>query len=315
VVPRINLAAHPGGSQKNADLSARTAYGQDEGMTRVAVTGGSGKLGRAVVEDLLGHGYEVHVLDLVPPADPRARYTRVELSDYGQVIGALTGVDDRYAGLDAVVHLAALPAPGVAPNAVIFHNNVTASYNVFEAARVAGIRNVVWASSETLLGLPLDTPPIAIPIDETHPPRPESAYSLGKLVDETIAAQFCRWDPRLKMIGLRFSNVMEPADYARFPGFDADARLRKWNLWGYIDARDGAQAVRKALEYPTPGLEIFIIANADTVMSRSSAELAAEVFPDVPVTRSVTGSETLLSIDKARKLLGYDPEHSWRPPR
>ena len=281
-------------------------------MMRVAVTGGSGKLGRAVVDDLLSHGYEVHVLDLAPPGNPRARFTRVELSDFGQVVGALTGVDDRYDRLDAVVHLAALPAPGVAANATVFHNNVAASYNVFSAARVAGISNIVWASSETLLGLPLDTPPIAIPIDETQPPRPESSYSLGKLVDETIAEQFCRWDPRLKMIGLRFSNVMEPADYAAFPAFDTDARLRKWNLWGYIDARDGAQAVRKALEFTTPGLEIFIIANADTVMNRPSADLVAEVFPDVPVTRELSGTQTLLSIDKARKLLGYEPEHSWR---
>jgi len=281
-------------------------------MTRVAVTGGSGKLGRAVVDDLLSHGYEVHVLDLAPPGNPRARFTRVELTDFGQVVGALTGVDDRYDRLDAVVHLAALPAPGVAANATVFHNNVAASYNVFSAARVAGISNIVWASSETLLGLPLDIPPIAIPIDETQPPRPESSYSLGKLVDETIAEQFCRWDPRLKMIGLRFSNVMEPADYAAFPAFDTDARSRKWNLWGYIDARDGAQAVRKALEFSTPGLEVFIIANADTVMSRPSAELAAEVFPGVPITRELSGTETLLSIDKARKLLGYDPQHTWR---
>jgi nucleoside-diphosphate-sugar epimerase len=281
-------------------------------MTRVAVTGGSGKLGRAVVADLLAHDHEVHVLDIVPPHNALARYTRVELTDFGQTFGALTGIDDRHGGLDAVVHLAALPAPGVAPDAVVFHNNVLSSYNVFSSARRAGIRNVVWASSETLLGLPLDTPPPAIPIDEEQPPRPESAYSLGKLVDETIAAELCRWDPELKMIGLRFSNVMEPADYARFPDFDADARLRKWNLWGYIDARDGAQAVRKALEYSTPGLEIFIIANADTVMSRPSAELAAEVFPDVPVTRPVQGTQTLLSIDKARRLLGYEPKFSWR---
>jgi nucleoside-diphosphate-sugar epimerase len=281
-------------------------------MTRVAVTGGSGKLGRAVVADLLTHDYEVHVLDIAPPRDALARYTRVELTDFGQTFGALTGIDDRHGGLDAVVHLAALPAPGVAPDAVVFHNNVLSSYNVFSSARRAGIRNVVWASSETLLGLPLDTPPPAIPIDEEQPPRPESAYSLGKLVDETIAAEFCRWDPELKMIGLRFSNVMEPADYARFPDFDADARSRKWNLWGYIDARDGAQAVRKALEYSAPGLEIFIIANADTVMSRPSAELAAEVFPGVPVTRPVQGTQTLLSIDKARRLLGYEPKFSWR---
>jgi nucleoside-diphosphate-sugar epimerase len=281
-------------------------------MTRVAVTGGSGKLGRAVVADLLDHDYKVHVLDAVPAHDPRAGYTRVDLTDFGQVLGALTGVDDRYDRLDALVHLAALPAPGVAPDAVVFHNNVLSSYNVFSSARRAGIRNIVWASSETLLGLPLDIPPAAIPIDESQEPRPESAYALGKLVDETIAGQFCRWDPGLKMIGLRFSNVMEPHDYARFPDFDADSRLRKWNLWGYIDARDGAQAVRKALEYTAPGLEIFIIANADTVMSRPSAELAAEVFPGVPVTKAVEGTETLLSIDKARRLLGYEPAYTWR---
>jgi nucleoside-diphosphate-sugar epimerase len=114
------------------------------------------------------------------------------------------------------------------------------------------------------------------------------------------------------MIGLRFSNVMEPADYAAFPSFDHDPRSRIWNLWGYIDARDGAQAVRKALECDRPGLEVFVIANADTVMSRSSASLAAEYFPGVPVTKVLGEHETMLGIDKARRLLGFEPQHSWR---
>jgi UDP-glucose 4-epimerase len=127
-----------------------------------------------------------------------------------------------------------------------------------------------------------------------------------------MAAQYCRWDPTLTMIGLRFSNVMDPSDYEAFPGYDADPRLRSWNAWGYIDARDGAQAVRKSLAYSESGLEIFVIANADTVMSRSSASLAAEVFPDLPVTKELGEHETLLSIDKARRLLGYEPEFSWR---
>ena len=105
---------------------------------------------------------------------------------------------------------------------------------------------------------------------------------------------------------------MEPHDYQRFPAFDADARARKWNLWGYIDARDAAQAIRKALEAPLAGAEIFIIANADTVMSRSNAELMAEVFPGVPLKTGLGGNETLLSIEKARRLLGYEPRHSWR---
>ncbi|MGH3416783.1 MAG: NAD-dependent epimerase/dehydratase family protein [Actinocrinis sp.] len=287
---------------------------------RVAVTGGSGKLGRAVVAELLDFGWEVHNLDQAPPpahalgnGRPHSAYTRVDLTDYGQVVEALTAIDDRHAGLDAVVHLAAVPGPGMATNAATFANNIRCTYNVFAGARQAGIRNVVWASSETVLGLPFETPPPYIPVDEQYAARPETSYSLAKHLDEQMAAQFCRWDPELKIIGLRFSNVMEPHDYAAFPGFDADPSLRKWNLWSYIDARDGGQAVRRALEYPHPGFEVCVIANADTVMAtRTSASLAAEVFPDVPVTRELGEHETLLSIDKARRLLGYEPRHSWR---
>ena len=277
-------------------------------MTRIAVTGGSGKLGRAVVADLTAHGNEVVNLDVAAPRPA----LRIDLTDYGQTVEALTAIDDRYDRIDAVVHLAAIPAPGLIPNAATFHNNITATYNVFSAARLAGITTVVWASSETVLGLPFTTPPPYIPVDEAYPARPESTYSLVKHLEETMAAQFCRWQPELKMVGLRFSNVMEPHDYAEFPSFDADPRSRSWNLWGYIDARDGAQAVRRALAYETPGLEVFVIANADTVMSRSSASLAAEVFPGVPVTKELGEHETLLSIDKARRVLGYEPEHSWR---
>ncbi len=279
---------------------------------RIAVTGGSGKLGRAVVLDLREHGYDVVVLDQVVPVGWTEGVTRVDLTDYGQVLGALTRLDDRHSSVDGIVHLAAIPAPGLAPNATTFANNVVSTYHVFEAARVAGIRNVVWASSETVLGLPFDTPPPYIPVDEEYRGRPESSYSLGKAVDEELAHHFCRWDPLTKIIGLRFSNVMEPHDYAAFPSFEGDPQLRKWNLWGYIDARDGAQAVRRALELEATGYDVFIVANADTCMTTPSADLAAAVFPDVPLARPVTGTETLLSIDKARRVLGYEPQHSWR---
>jgi len=282
-------------------------------MTRAAVTGGSGKLGRAVVRDLLDHGYDVVNLDSTPPpASSQAAFLQVDLTDYGQVVDALTTNDGLAGPVDAVVHLAAIPAPGLRANAATFANNVPATYNVFAAARAAGITDVVWASSETVLGLPFETPPPYLPVDEEYPARPESTYSLGKHLEEQMAAQFCRWNPALKMIGLRFSNVMEPHDYAAFPSFDAEPRSRIWNLWGYIDARDGAQAVRRALEFDGTGVQVFVIANADTVMSRSSASLAAEYFPDVPVTRELGEHETMLSIDKARRVLGYQPGHSWR---
>ena len=292
---------------------------QDEGMPtnstdqrRVAVTGAAGKLGRAVVRHLAESGWQVLSLDRARPAQVPGEFLTVDLTDYGQVVEALTGGVDEHAPVDAVVHLAAVPAPGLQPNAATFANNAPATYNVFAAARAAGIRNVVWASSETVLGLPFDTPPPYVPVDEEYRPRPESTYSLVKPLEEEMARQFCRWDPQLKMIGLRFSNVMDPEDYAQFPDFDADPHLRKWNLWGYIDARDGAQAVRRALEHTAPGMDVFVIANADTVMSRSSADLVAEVFPGVEVRRELGEHETLLGIDKARRVLGYEPEHSWR---
>ncbi|MGY0006399.1 NAD-dependent epimerase/dehydratase family protein [Micromonospora sp. I033] len=283
---------------------------------RVVVTGAAGKLGRAVVAHLRAAGVDVLAVDRAGGRDPRdveGEFLLVDLTDYGQVVEAFTGGADEHAGgVEAVVHLAAVPAPGLLPNAVTFANNSAATYNVFAAARAAGIRRVVWASSETVLGLPFDTPPPYAPVDEEYPPRPESTYSLNKALEEEMARHFCRWDPELVMVGLRFSNVMDVEDYAGFPAFHADPALRRWNLWGYIDARDGAQAVERALAHDRPGADVFIIANADTVMTRSSASLMAEVYPDVEVRRELGEHETLLCIDKARRVLGYQPRHSWR---
>ncbi len=283
---------------------------------RVVVTGSSGKLGRTVVSHLAEAGWDVLAVDRARPAGEPGQgvsFVAADLTDYGQVLEVLAGaVDERGPVADAVVHLGAIPAPGLTTNAATFANNSAATYNVFAAARAAGIPKVVWASSETVLGLPFDTPPPYAPVDEDYPPRPESTYSLNKTLEEEMARQFCRWDPQLSMVGLRFSNVMDVEDYQAFPSFDADPLLRSWNLWGYIDARDGAQAVRRGLELDRPGCEVFVIANADTVMSRSSASLMAEVFPGVQVRRELAEHETLLCIDKARRLLGYQPEHSWR---
>jgi nucleoside-diphosphate-sugar epimerase len=283
-------------------------------MARVIVTGGSGKVGRACVDDLIRHGYEVFNIDVVAPAKELCRFIHIDLTDFGETLEGLSRIDELYNEADAVVHLAAIPAPSRFSNSYTFKTNTISTYNVFEAARTLKIKNIVWASSETLLGLPFNVPPPYIPVDEEYPARPETAYSLSKLVGEEIAKQYCRWDPDLKIIGLRFSNVMEPADYARFPSFDSSSKLRSWNLWGYIDARDAAQAIRKALESQLKGFNAFIIANADTVMTRPNAELIAERFPGVPIKKQAGPNATLLSIEKARRLLGYEPQYSWRKP-
>lgn len=280
-------------------------------MTLVIVTGGSGKLGRACVKDLLDHGYNVVNADVSPPAVDLCPFVQVNLTDLDRTIELLSGMEWYHnRGVDAVVHLAAVPMPGVMAISEVFGINTASTYNVFEAARRLGIRNVVWASSETLLGLPYKDPPPYLPVDEDYPARPETAYSLSKAVGEEIARQFCRWDPLLKIACLRFSNVMDPSEYGQFPSFDPEDR--KFNLFGYIDARDGAQAVRLSLEADIKGAEVFVIANADTVSPTPSVELAQKYFPGVPFKRTISGHETLLSIDKARRMLGYSPKHSWR---
>src|SRR5215813_2479242 len=250
---------------------------------RVCVTGASGKAGRAVVADLREHGYDVTPADIaVSRADREDGMLQADLTDYGQAVETLTGAD-------AVVHLANIPAPGLSTPAVTFNSNITMNFNVFQAAAALKLSRVVWASSETTLGLPFDTPPRYAPVDEDHYPVPTSTYALSKVASETAAAHIAGWSG-IPFIALRFSNVLGPADYQEFPANWADPLRRKWNLWGYIDVRDAAAACRLALEAPAKsvaGSPAFIIAAADTVMNRPSAELLAEVFPGVPLRSEV----------------------------
>ncbi|HEU4674157.1 MAG TPA: NAD(P)-dependent oxidoreductase [Candidatus Limnocylindrales bacterium] len=271
---------------------------------RIVVTGGSGKAGRWVVRDLRERGHDVLNVDVVRDESEHGLCIVADLADLGQARDVMDGAE-------ALVHLAAIPAPEIRPTGETFRNNALSTYNVFAAAEAAGVGRVVWASSETVLGLPFDRPPDFAPIDETITPRPESSYALSKLVGETLAAQFAR-RTGVGWVGLRISNIMEPHDYGQFPSWQSDPTIRKWNLWGYVDVRDVAQAVRRGLEADVSDAPVCIIAAADTCMARPSAELMAEVFPSVPLRRPVHGRETLLAIDRARAILGYEPEHRWQ---
>jgi nucleoside-diphosphate-sugar epimerase len=273
---------------------------------RVCVTGGSGRAGRAVVSDLLAHGHWVVSVDLVPPSVDlgAAVVLRADLTDYGQAVEVLADVE-------SVVHLANIPAPEIRTPAVTFNANMAMNFNVFRAASQAGLARVVWASSETTLGLPFDVPPRYAPVDEDHYPVPTTTYALSKVASETIAGHIAQWSG-IPFIALRFSNILGPADYQEFPSYWGDPTARKWNLWGYIDERDAATACRQALEADISGSAGFIIAAADTVMTRPSAELMREAFPGVPLTKDVQGTDTLLSIERARRALGFAPQHSWR---
>jgi len=284
----------------------------DSSMRRICVTGASGKAGRSVVRDLLDHGYDVVATDISSSRkEVENGAIRADLTDYGQALQVLKDVD-------AVVHLANIPAPGIYTPAVTFNTNMAMNFNVFDAATSCGLSRVVWASSETTLGLPFtEGPGLApryAPVDEGHYPVPTTTYALSKVASETIAGHISQW-AGIPFVALRLSNIMDPEDYGAFPSMWADPHARKWNLWGYVDGRDVAAACRLSLTAPSealvgsPGL---IIAAADTVMNRPSAALFGEVFPGVAFTRNIDEFETLLDINRARAVIGYEPRHSWR---
>jgi nucleoside-diphosphate-sugar epimerase len=286
----------------------------------IIVTGGSGKVGRACVKDLMEHGYKVASIDLArpagmsnPPKPTDVVFSRIDITDFGQVMGAFTEIDNRVEEkVTGIVHLGAIAAPGQASNHRTFSVNTNSTYNIFEAARQLGIRNVVWASSETLYGIPYPKGPAYVPVDEEIE-LPQWSYSLSKYIGEKMAEQFAKWDPRAKIIGLRLSNVQEPQDYENFPGYDKDPETRHFNLWTYIDARDAAQAIRLGLESKLKGAHVFGIANSNSVMSRSNDELLDTMFPKTKRKRPLKPNESLISIEKAQTMLGYKPKYDWKP--
>jgi len=288
---------------------------------RVCVTGACGQAGRAVVHDLLEHGHEVAATDLaVTRDDLEAGVLRADLTDFGQALQALEGTD-------AVVHLANIPAPGVAAPAVTFNANLTMNFNVFYAAAKLGLRRVVWASSETTLGVPFGVgsretgfmeadglAPRYAPVDEEHYPVATTAYALSKVASETMAGQIATW-AEIPFVALRFSNIFQAGEYSELPAIWPDPHARRWNLWGYVDARDVALACRLALDAPAEAVAAspsYVIAAADTVMNRSSSALLDEVFPGVPLRRELGEFDALLSSERARQAIGYQPQHSWR---
>lgn len=277
---------------------------------RICVTGAAGMTGRATVDELLEHDFEVLATDLAPAPEHFAGadldWVRADLTDFGDTVELLDGVD-------AVVHLANIPAPGLFTPARTLSTNTVMNGNVFLAAQQIGLDRVVWASSETTLGLDfgVDRAPRYAPLDDDHFPFPTTTYSLSKVVGETQAEHIAAWSG-IPFVGLRFSNVIPLERYASFPLDWADPQRRIFNLWSYVDVRDAALSCRLALHADVTGASSHLIAAADSTMTTPSADLMAEFFPDVPITRELGTFESLQSTEHARRELGYVPAHTWR---
>ncbi len=277
-------------------------------MKTVVVTGGSGHTGRAVVQHLAEHGYQVVNVDQAPPTAGGEPYRLADLTDFGQTYQCL-------AGADAVVHLAAIPRPTFHPAQVVFRVNTLAAYNVFEAAAALDIPRVVYASSVSVLGFPFFVRPLApayVPIDEDHPRQPQDAYALSKFVGEEIAEAFVRRGG-LTAISLRFPWIHTPETFRRdiLPLWD-DPAAGASNLWSYIDARDAALACRLALEANAAGHTVCFAAAGDSFMPTPTAELVRRFYPQTAIRAAGADHWPLLSSARAAQVLGYRAQFSWR---
>ena len=289
---------------------------------RIFFTGGSGKAGRHVASYLAEQGHQVTNADLVPLGHPAVADLRVDLTDAGETYSALAGLArmeelelPHKPTYDAVVHFAAVPAILLASDATTYATNVLSTYNVLEAATRLGVGKTVFASSETTYGICFahgERRPQYVPVDEDHPTVPEDSYAMSKVAGEQTARSF-QARTGADIYGLRINNVIEPHEYSElFPAFLADPSMRRRNVFAYIDTRDLAQMVRRCLEVDGLGYQVFNVANADMSVAATTQEIRDRFYDGVELRRQPARDETFYSIDKARELLGYAPQHSWR---
>ena len=289
---------------------------------RVFFTGGSGKAGRHAITYLQAQGHTVVNADRVP-SGLHVSELLIDLCDAGQVIGAMSQYADFHelepgTGVpkyDAVVHFAAVPRVMIGTDGECFRQNTLSTYNVIEAAVKLGIPKVIFASSETTYAVCFadgELKPDYIPIDEDHPTVPHDSYAMSKVCNEVTGRSF-QARTGIDIYGLRINNVIEPHEYAtQFPAYMHDPALRRRNIFAYIDARDLGHMVDCCLHTDGLGYEVFNVANDDLSVAITSDEVIARFYQGVPVKRAMRVDETFYANDKAKRMVGFAPKHSWR---
>lgn len=289
---------------------------------RVFFTGGSGKAGKWAIKHLQAQGHHVVNVDQTPSGLDCPELL-IDLCDAGQVIGAMSQFVD-FAELDAgtgvptydaVVHFAAIPRVMIGTDGECFRQNTLTTYNVIEAAVKLGVPKIIFASSETTYAICFadgEMKPDFVPIDETHPTVPHDSYAMSKVCNEATARSF-QARTGTDIYGLRINNVIEPHEYAeKFPAFMQNPALRRRNIFAYIDARDLGHMVDCCLQTNGLGYEVFNVSNDDMSVGITSDEVIAQFYQGVEVRGEMAPNETFFSNKKARKMVGFEPKHSWR---
>ena len=286
---------------------------------KIAVTGGNGNVGRAVIDYALSQGHSIVSIDRTPldlsgnpnqsfyvsprknTAEDNITFVQADMADYDALLSA-------FQGCDALVHMAAIPAPGHKPDHVVHNNNVTGSYNAMRAAIEVGIEKVCQASSVNATGLAYSRWPRFdyFPLDEEHPTYSEDPYSLSKWICEQQAFSLARRYETLTISSLRLHWVVPNRSVA--VGATAThykSRAAAKNLWAYTTFDAAARASLLALTADFKGHEVFYITGPDTAFDSPSLELAQEYFPDVPVRGDLSGYTSFFNSSKAERLLGW----------
>ena len=289
---------------------------------RVFFTGGSGKAGKWAIQYLQEHGHHVVNVDQ-NPSGLDCPELLIDLCDAGQVIGAMSqfieGAElDAGNGVptyDAVVHFAAIPRVMIGTDGECFRQNTLTTYNVIEAAVKLGIPKVIFASSETTYAICFadgELKPDFVPIDETHPTVPHDSYAMSKVCNEMTARSF-QARTGADIYGLRINNVIEPHEYAEmFPAFMENPALRRRNIFAYIDARDLGHMVDCCLNTDGLGYEVFNVSNDDMSVDITSDKVIEQFYQGVEVRGEMSANETFYSNKKAKRMVGFQPKHSWR---
>tara|TARA_Y100001960_G_scaffold172168_1_gene180465 strand:+ start:1192 stop:2112 length:921 start_codon:yes stop_codon:yes gene_type:complete len=305
-------------------------------MSKVYLTGANGRAGQYILRDLLSNGYEVVGVDKNPPnlnnsfpetgffnqhpVSMGSGYTfkYVDVTDFGQVVSTMKGCD-------AVIHMAAIPNPLMAPEHEVFRVNLMSNWNILESAEIYQIKNIVMASSINAVGAVFSKGINArpyFPIDEEHPTFAEDSYSQSKWIGEIMADSFVRRSSGdLRISSMRFSGLMDKERSSNinkqnrflYKKEDKDSMIRNAkNFWSWSDIEESARACVLSLEADFFGHEAFFINSLDTISNTKSEELIKTFYPESEIKKDLGDYETLISVDKAIKLLGWDPQATWR---
>jgi nucleoside-diphosphate-sugar epimerase len=276
---------------------------------KVLVTGGTGGIGTLVVDELVVHGYDVAVVAVDPPVE---RHEKVEW--FSGDAGDPAVVERAATGAEAVVHLAAIPAPVGAPERV-FVNNTRATFVTLEVAGRLGMRRAIVTSSISALGLAWANralSPCYVPIDEAHPFLSEDPYALSKQVDEATAEMMQRrWGLDILVYRLPFTATGDRLAQ-RLDAVQAEPSSGAKELWAYLDTRDAARAYRLGLEADTHGCHVLYVMAPEIFGLSDTAALLATHHPGSEIRDTICGSDVPYTLERMHRLIGFEPAHHWK---